>query len=351
MKTTPLYEIHRSLGASMHEFAGYSMPISYTSIKQEHLAARHDAGLFDVSHMGEFEVKGKGSLEFLNEVLTNDFTRLQPGGIRYSVLCNDDGYVLDDLLVYCFGEAHYGLVVNASNRDRDFEWLNRHVTGDVEFRDISDAIGLIALQGPKAVAILETLGVRTQDLGYYRFELITIETMDILLSRTGYTGEDGFELYCKAESCINLWTLLLAHGKVFGLLPVGLGARDTLRIEAGMPLYGHELSEKITPLEAGLGFCVKTDKPSFIGKHSLAKPVLRHRIGLVGKDRMIARQGDAVYAGGRCVGEVTSGTFSPSLDKAIAMALIDQSVEFDQFVVKGKREGEFDRVTLPFYKR
>ena len=351
-KKTPLYESHLSANAKMVSFASYFMPIQYEQgILSEHHAVRNSAGLFDVSHMGEFLLSGNDALSNLNYLITNDFTDLAIGKARYGILCDEHGFAIDDLIVYHTKENEYLLVVNASNCEKDFDWISTKITGTVSLKNISDSIGQIALQGPKSEEILKEI---TNDIpeDYYSFIETIIHGNSCLISRTGYTGEDGFELYTSPETAVYLWDQLIQVGEKYQLQLCGLGCRDTLRLEAGMPLYGHELSNRITPLEAGSKSFVKLDK-DFIGRDALTAPPTRKRIGLVLIERGIAREGYEIYQDNKMVGHITSGTFSPSLNQAIALALVDINVDIEkefEIDVRGKRI-KAARVKLPFYRK
>lgn len=357
-RKTPLYEKHVEAGGKIVSFGGYSLPVQYTGIIAEHNAVRKQAGLFDVSHMGEVIISGKDAFDYLQKVMTNDFTSLQDGKIRYTLMCNDQGGVIDDLLVYRYHSEKYLLVVNASNREKDVAWLNAQKFGDVQVNDISDQIGLVALQGPKAKEVL--LKVTTEENipeKYYSFiDQADIQGSKCLISQTGYTGEAGYEIYCDAVDAPKIWELLLESGKELGLIPCGLGARDTLRLEAGMPLYGHEMDEETTPLEADLGFAVKMAKEDFIGKKALVEKgePSRIRVGLKMTGRGIARENEVIYMEETPIGKTTSGTHAPYLRYAIASGIIDRkysevgtAVEVD---VRGRRIAA-EVIPLPFYKR
>ncbi len=351
-KKTPLYAMHEKYQGKIVPFAGYLLPVQYPNgILHEHRLVREKAGLFDVSHMGEFTLKGPDALSNLNRMLTNSYDTLADGRARYGIMCYENGTAVDDLLVYKMADNDYYIVVNASNTDKDFEWMKGHLEGDAVLKNISDEVSQMALQGPLAETIIRKLTDRVPEKNYSFINHVDIGGYDILLSRTGYTGEDGFEIYCKNGDAEKLWELLLETGKEEGLEPCGLGARDTLRLEAAMPLYGHELSDEITPAEANLGFFIKMDK-DFIGREYLTEP-MRTRIGLVMTDKGIAREHCDVYHNGTRVGYVTSGTFSPTLNKAIAMALVD--IEYacrDQFEVDVRgRKIKADKTVLPFYSR
>ena len=352
---TPLYDCHVALGGKMVAFGGYSLPVQYpTGVIAEHMAVRKQAGLFDVSHMAELVLKGPDALANAQMLLTNDLSDMADGQVRYSPMCNERGGVVDDMVVYRFHDDCYMMVVNAANHQKDADWVRAHLSGDVQFEDISDQVAQIALQGPQSEAILTKLcPVENHPAKYYTFtNNVEVAGCTCLLSRTGYTGEDGFELYCAPADAPALWDALTAAGA----LPCGLGARDTLRLEAAMPLYGHELSPSINPYEAGLGIFVKLEKPDFIGKAALerARPVSRRRVGLQMTGRGIAREGCPVYDGGRQVGVVTSGTHCPWVGQAVALALVDAAYKEPgtplQVDVRGRRV-DAQVVKTPFYRR
>lgn len=356
---TPLYDVHVAEGGKLVPFAGYLLPIQYaTGVVKEHLAVRQQAGLFDVSHMGEVVLSGPTALDTLNHLMTNDFTDMAEGRVRYSVMCNEAGGCVDDLVVYKFGPESYLVVVNAANRHKDYAHIVQHLLPGTQAQDISDTVAQIALQGPKAPEIAGKL-VPQEELPqkyYTAVREVSVQGIRCMVSRTGYTGELGYEFYTAAEDGAKLWNLLRQAGQEFGLIPCGLGARDTLRLEAAMPLYGHEMSEEITPLEAGLDFAVKLNKKEFIGKEALlaAGAPKRVRVGLSVIGRGIAREGQDVYIGQKKIGATTSGTHCPFLGKAVAMALVAVEdaapgtiVEVD---VRGRRVAA-EIVPLPFYKR
>ena len=360
LKRTPLYDQHRQLGARLVEFGGWEMPVQYNSILEEHRAVRTRAGLFDVSHMGEFGVRGTGGQAFLQHLVPNDVSRLTINQALYTQLCRPDGGVVDDLLIYRVAETEYLLVVNAGNIDKDFAWVQEQSTGfDVQLVNQSAETALLALQGPAALAILQPLTrVDLSAIGYYHCAPGVVSRTDCLISRTGYTGEDGFELYCSSEDVVDLWRDLLTAGKEHGLLPAGLGARDTLRLEAAYCLYDHELSEQINPLEASLGWTVKLAKGDFIGHDALAKikaeGVRRRLVGIEMVERGVARGGYAIYDGERQIGALTSGAPSPTLNKNIGLGYVEtalsrpgQNVQID---IRGRRTAA-QIVALPFYKR
>jgi len=353
-KKTPLYDTHVDLGAVMVPFAGYLMPVNYPSgILFEHKSVREKAGLFDVSHMGELFLSGKDALRNLNTLVSNDFTSLEIGKIRYGVLVRKDGTAVDDLLVYRLDEDDYWIVVNASNTDKDFEYFTNNLSGGATIHNESDEWGQLALQGPLAEQILRKLTDQIPTDYYSYVPGIRIQEMEVLISRTGYTGEDGFEIYCNAQDTVRLWNLLLRTGAADGLVPCGLGARDTLRLEAGMPLYGHELNDKTTPIEAGLKMFTKLDKDNFIAQEALSLPPEKRRIALVLSDRGIAREHCPILYNGVVVGEVTSGTMSPTLGKAIAMGYVKaQWFNETEFTIDVRgRMLKAQKTKLPFIKK
>jgi aminomethyltransferase len=334
LKTTPLNALHKALGARMVPFGGWEMPVQYAGVIEEHLAVREQAGLFDVSHMGEIEVRGADALALVQKLTTNDAAKLVDGQIQYSALCYADGGVVDDVTLYRSSATHFLFCVNASNTDKDFAWMQKvhaesGITG-ATLTNRSSEYAQLALQGPKAAAILARLtSVPLASIRYYHFGQGEVAGVPTLISRTGYTGEDGFELYIPAAAAAGLWTRLLETGAGDGLQPIGLGARDTLRLEKGYALYGHELSATISPLEAGLGWIVKPEKGDFVGRDALltqkAAGIPRRLVGLLMAERGIPREGYPVYAGEMQVGTVTSGTMSPSLKNGIALALVESS--------------------------
>jgi aminomethyltransferase len=365
LKKTALNAAHRKLGGRMVEFGGWDMPVQYPAgTVTEHLRTRTRAGLFDVSHMGEIDVRGRDAIAFVNRITSNDATKLVDGQAQYSAFTTPEGTVIDDLLVYRFAEDKLLLVVNAGTTDKDWEWVSSHKQdGDnVELRNVSAEYCQIALQGPDALSILQQL---TQTplaaIKYYHFREGQVDGVDSIISRTGYTGEDGFEVYAAPDKAEQLWNKMLAAGDFGaenGVLPCGLAARNTLRLEAGMCLYGHEIDETTTLLEANLGWITKLNKGDFIGREPLAKQkeegIKQKLAGFEMSDRGIARDGQDVFIDGQLVGRVTSGSPAPFLKKNIGMAYvpvefsgIGQSIEID---VRGKRVGA-QIVPLPFYKR
>ncbi len=355
---TPLYGAHVRAGGKMVPFAGYSLPVQYKAgVIKEHMAVRTAAGLFDVSHMGEILCEGKDALDNLQHLLTNDFRNMKDGQARYSPMCNENGGTIDDLIVYRIEEDRYFIVVNAANRQKDFEWMDSHRTGDVKFTDVSDDYAQLALQGPKAMTILRKITAEESIPQKYYHAVFSSEAADIpcIISKTGYTGEDGVEIYLAADKAEKMWDILLEKGKDEGLIPCGLGARDTLRMEAAMPLYGHEMNDEITPLETDLSFAVKMQKGDFIGKAAMEKsePAIT-RVGLKVTGRGIIREEAPVYADGKLIGHTTSGTHLPYLGYPAAMALVEKDFANIGGKVSVEVRGRMidaEITALPFYKR
>ena len=322
-KKTCLYDKHVALGALISPFGGFDMPIQYTNIIDEHQAVRQHCGVFDVSHMGEVLVSGKDAERYVNHVFTNDVRNMPNGKILYGMMCYEDGGVVDDLLVYKMADDKFFLVINAANIDKDWAWIQQQSKGfDITLDHQSDQYGELAIQGPDAEQVMEqVLGVPCKELVFYTFKTID----DIIVSRTGYTGEDGFEIYAAPDAIRTYWDQLMAAN----IKPCGLGCRDTLRFEVGLPLYGDELSESITPIMAGLGIFVKLDKEEFIGKDALARQKAegapKKLVGIELHDKAIPRHGYAVIKDGNIIGEVTTGYHSISTDKSVCMALIDSA--------------------------
>ncbi|MEH7093909.1 glycine cleavage system aminomethyltransferase GcvT [Neobacillus vireti] len=362
LQRTPLFEVYKEYGGKTIDFGGWELPVQFSSIKEEHEAVRTKAGLFDVSHMGEVEIKGKDSLPFLQKMMTNDISKIKNGSAQYTAMCYENGGTVDDLLVYKMEDDHYLLVVNASNIEKDYKWLEDHVEGEVILDNLSEKTAQLALQGPLAEKVLQKLAGNTDlsQIGFFKFQQeVTLNNKKALVSRTGYTGEDGFEVYCDAADAVDLWKAILKAGEQDGVLPCGLGARDTLRFESVLALYGQELSPEITPLEAGIAFAVKLNKEAdFIGKDALRKQketgLTRKLVGIEMIDRGIPRHGYPVYKGEELIGEVTTGTQSPTLKRNIGLALIkteyadlESKVEVE---IRGKRL-KASVVPTPFYKR
>ena len=326
-KRTPLYDMHRQLGARMIAFGGWDMPVSYRGIIEEHLHVRRHAGLFDVSHMGEFEIRGPQAEAAVQYITTNDVRQLQDYQLQYSVLCNEAGGILDDLTVCRLAADHFLLIVNAANIDKDFAWITQHLPAAAEARNLSDAKALLALQGPDAEAILRRLtSADLSTLPYYHARLARVRDLEVLISRTGYTGEDGFELLVDAVEAPALWQTLMDAGQEVTLLPVGLGARDTLRLEARYLLYGTDMDETCNPFEVGLGWVTKLSKGDFLGREALARlkeaGAQRRLVGFIMQERGVPRAHYPVKHGDTTIGAVTSGTMSPSLQQAIGTALV-----------------------------
>ncbi|MDQ1145073.1 aminomethyltransferase [Bacillus sp. SORGH_AS 510] len=361
LKRTPLFNVYKEFGGKTIDFGGWELPVQFSSIKEEHEAVRSRAGLFDVSHMGEIEVKGSDSLGYLQKMMTNDISKIKNGGAQYTAMCYENGGTVDDLLVYKIEDNHYLLVVNASNIEKDFNWLEDHLSGDVSIENLSETTAQLALQGPLGEQVLQKLTeTDLREIGFFKFQQeVSIDGKKALVSRTGYTGEDGFEVYCNSADAEQIWKAILEAGKEEGVLPCGLGARDTLRFESVLALYGQELSPEISPLEAGIGFAVKLNKEAdFIGREALIQQkeagLSRKIVGIEMIDRGIPRHGYPVYKGDVLIGEVTTGTQSPTLKRNIGLALIsseftglDTEVEVE---IRGKRL-KATVVPTPFYKR
>ncbi len=356
---TPLYDCHVELKGKMVSFAGYLLPVQYEQgLVKEHLAVRNEVGIFDVSHMGEILVEGEDSLSYIQKLVTNDCSKMYDGQVKYSPICNEEGGVIDDLLIYKLNNNRYILVVNAANREKDLKWMKANEFGNVTLSDISDDIALIAVQGPKSKQVL--LKLMDEELlpkKYYSFkDKVNIAGCEAMVSKTGYTGELGYEIYCKSLDAKTIWNELLEKGKDEGIVPCGLGCRDTLRLEAGMPLYGNELSDSITPLEAGLSFTVKMNKENFIGKEAILNKGESNkvRVGIKITGRGIAREDCKVFYDDKEIGQTTSGTHLPYVDYAGAMAYVDKaysSLGTKVLIQVRKRHVEGEIVDLPFYKR
>jgi aminomethyltransferase len=355
---TPLYDRHVEMGAQMVEFGGWLMPLQYTSMREEHMAVRQRVGLFDVSHMGEFQMAGPRALAALERVVTNRVADLEPGQARYTVVCNQAGGILDDALVYRHGVDRFIVVVNAGPRPMDLEHFRATVGDDCKVEDLTFDLGLVAVQGPLAIEILQPLtGTRLADVGYYRFVDGRVDGIPATLSRTGYTGEDGFELFVRSEDAPTIWNRVLEAGAGAGIQACGLGARDTLRLEASMRLSGQDIDTTTNPLEAGLAWAVKLDKDDFVGRDALLtvkqQGPRRAFIGLELEGRAIARHGCEIVDGARPVGEVTSGTYSFTLGKAVAMGYVETASKDSEQLGAVVRDTRVTarRTALPFYKR
>lgn len=357
MKNTKFYTCHKKLNAKLVDFAGYAMPVQYESIIAEHKAVRGSVGVFDVSHMGEVIVKGENALAFVQHITTNNAAKLFPGRVQYSAMCYEDGGIVDDLLVYMIDEKTYMLVINASNIEKDVDWMNKNNSHGVELINESDEYSLLAVQGPDSQKVVEKVFGITLDIEYYHFTNSRFRETDVLLSRTGYTGEHGYELYCKCDehTAIALWDAIFEAGAEFGIQPAGLGARDTLRLEKGFCLYGNDIDKTTNPLEAGLGWITKLKKGEFIGREALLnikeKGVARTLVPMITEEKAIPRHGYEVTADGRKIGTVTSGTMSPVMNKGIALGYLDlpyneEGTEIN-FVIR-KKEIPAKVTKLPF---
>ncbi|MEW6509342.1 MAG: glycine cleavage system aminomethyltransferase GcvT [Bacteroidota bacterium] len=360
VKRTAFYSVHCALGAKIVEFAGFEMPVQYTGIIEEHKRVREGVGIFDVSHMGEVEVRGKDALAFIQKITINDASKLTPGRVQYSAMCYADGGIVDDLLVYHMGDR-YMLVINAANTAKDIGWMHEQRFGDVTVSDRTDEISLLAVQGPRS---LETLAQLTDaDLGalaYYHWLQATVAGVPMTVSRTGYTGELGFELYMPSDRATSegVWQAIMEAGRRFGIGPVGLGARDTLRLEMGYCLYGNDIDQTTNPIEAGLGWITKTDKGEFIGKGPIVRMkqegANRRLVGLRLEGKAFPRHGYAIRAAGVPAGTVTSGTFSPVLEQGIGMGYVTASASTagtPLLVVIRERDVPAVVTPLPFIKK
>ena len=358
-KRTALYEIHKAYHGRMVEFAGWEMPVYYAGIIEEHENVRKNVGLFDVSHMGEIEVRGKDALINLQKLLLCNIETLSISQVKYSALCNPEGGVVDDVTIYRFSEDRFLLCVNASNTENDYQWIQENLEGEVEALDRSQAFAQLAIQGPRSLDVLQKMSpVKLQQLKYYWFIRGNVDGIDTVISRTGYTGEDGFELYFSPEFAVQLWERLMTEGKQFGIQPVGLGARDTLRLEMGFPLYGHELDATTTFLEAGLYRFVDFRKPFFIGKEKLLQQkregIYRKLVAFKMTEEGIPRSQYGIYKNEKKVGIVSSGTMSPTLLKGIGLGYVKigeawEGNEISVMIRQKKFPAEI--VKLPFYHR
>ncbi len=358
---TPLYDAHIASHGRMVDFAGWEMPVQYTGVIEEHRAVRSAAGLFDVSHMGEIEITGAGAFDFVQRMTTNDVALMTDGRAQYSILLNERGTVIDDVIVYRHGPEHFMLVVNASNAAKDFAWLQQNAPTNATLRDVSDTYALIAFQGPRAAEILQSLSkADIASIKTYWFARGDVAgCKDMIIARTGYTGEDGFELFCAPAEAMRVWNALLDAGKGIGVMPAGLGARDTLRMEMKYSLYGHEITDQTNPFEAGLSWVVKMNKASdFMGKKALTaikeRGPTRALVGFKMIDRAIPRDGYAIVHEGTPVGTVTSGTMSPSLNEPIGIGYVPISLgaigSTFWIDIRGKQK-QAHVVATPFYKK
>ncbi|MBI5180018.1 MAG: glycine cleavage system aminomethyltransferase GcvT [Nitrospirae bacterium] len=358
MKQTPLYNRHKELGARFIEFAGLEMPLQYSGVLEEHHAVRNCAGLFDVSHLARIEIKDEDAIPFINKLITTDLEKLKQGYSQYTLLCDENGGIIDDLLVYKRPDGSIFLCANAINREKVIAWLEKHAsTYNVDIKNITDAFAQIALQGPKAKEILQKLtSANLSEIKRFAFAEINFDGITLLVSRTGYTGEDGFEIYPSASIAESVWDKLLATGAVSGLKPAGLGARDTLRLEMGYLLYGHDIDEKITPLEAGIERFISFEKENFIGRDALIAQrqngIKRRLIGFEMIDKGIPRQGYRILAEGVQIGIVTSGNMSPTLKKGIGLGYVNIGYNKigDEIAIEIREKAILAKVvSLPFY--
>lgn len=359
MKKTALYDIHKRNKAKMVEFAGWEMPVVYSSLKKEHKAVRENAGLFDVSHMGEIDVSGPEALDFCQHVTTNNAKSLDNKKAQYTIVCNEDGYVLDDVIIYKISDTRLFFCINASNIDKIDNWFKKQSRDyNVEVSNVSDEYSQIAIQGPRSDEILKkVVGDEISNIKRFRFDFLEWRGNEIMVARTGYTGEDGYEIFLPWAKGPELWESLLEEGEPLGLVSCGLGARDTLRIEATLPLYGHEISEDINPLEAGLDKYVKFDSDDFIGKEKLdtirKNGLKRKLIGFEMTERGIPRSDYKIYSDGGEIGFVTSGTMSPTLNKPIGLGLVRAETDLNGEIyveIRGKKR-KAKIVQLPFYNK
>ncbi len=359
LKKLPLHIEHERLGARFGAFGEWYVPLYYTSVIEEHETVRTGVGVFDISHMGEFFVRGKDARELVNHWILNDVAKLSPGAALYSPVCRENGGIVDDVVVMEEDSEQFLIVVNAANIEKDFKWFQSHKSGDVVFENASDQIGLLAIQGPLSRKVIKSLfDIDLNQLSYYHFVKFVSPFGELILSETGYTGEEGFEIFCPMENLARLWQRLMQVGKPIGLKPVGFGARDTLRLESRFLLYGHDMTDETTPLEAGLGWTIAWDKSDFIGKGALEEErkrgIKQRLIGFELSDRGIARDGCSVLMNGRQIGKVTSGTFSPTLKKSIGLAyVVVEHTQIGQTIDIEIREKTVKAqiVKTPFYKR
>ena len=361
MKRTAFYNVHKSLGAKLVEFAGFEMPVQYTSILDEHRCVRRSVGVFDVSHMGEIEVGGKDAGAFVQKITVNDVSKISGGNVQYSAMCYEDGGIVDDLLVNRFGDR-FMLVVNAANIQKDFSWMQQHTFGDVKLCNRSDEFSLLAVQGPKSIETVQKLTNSSLSvIPYYHFVEAELAGTRTIISRTGYTGEIGFEIYFSSDVSVSekIWNSIMEAGKEFGIQPVGLGARDTLRLEMGYRLYGNDIDQTTNPLEAGLSWITKLDKGEFIGRDALlgikGKGLTRKLVGFVmGEEKALPRHGCEIRYNGSSVGAVTSGSLSPMLEKPIGMGYVAQPFaepgNVVQIVIRD-RQAKAEVTKVPFIKK
>jgi len=357
-RKTALYDLHVQAGAKMVEFAGYLMPVQYKGVIQEHQAVRNAVGIFDVSHMGEFFIRGERATEYLQKLTLNDVTKLQQYRAQYTGMCYEHGGMIDDLILYCFGD-HYMAIVNASNREKDYAWMKQHLLDGVELQDLSDDYSLFAVQGRQAQATLQTLThLNLDEIKFYWFNTGTLAGVEAIIARTGYTGEDGFEVAVNVNDSEKVWNAIMAAGAAFGIEPIGLGARDTLRMEMKYSLYGNDIDETTNPIEAGLGWISKVDKGEFIGRDAIVamkeQGPPRKLVGFELLERAIPRHNYKIMKEGSEVGYVTSGTFSPSLEKGIGLGYVNvphHEIGTDISIAIRNKQVPARVVKTPFYQR
>jgi len=360
MKKTRLFDIHKKLGAKIVDFAGFQMPVQYSSIIAEHKAVRNSVGVFDVSHMGEVFILGEKALDFVQEITVNDASKLTPGRVQYSAMCYRDGGIVDDLLVYKINDNKFMLVINASNIEKDYNWMLENNKFSVNISNESNEYSLLAIQGPKSKDVLQKICDKILDIEYYHFFKAKIAGVDMIVSRTGYTGELGYEIYFKGDESVakNVWNNVFEAGKEFDIKPIGLGARDTLRLEMGFCLYGNDIDKTTNPLEAGLGWITKLKKNHFIAQDILLKAkengLKRKLVPLETDERVFPRHGYELTFEGKKIGNVTSGTVSPILEKPIALGYVEKEFAYEgstiNFMIRGK-EIPAKVVKLPFLKK
>lgn len=360
MKKTKFYKVHKQLGAKLIEFAGYLMPVQYSSIINEHKAVRNSVGVFDVSHMGEVLIKGEKALDFVQHITINDASKLSDGRVQYTAMCYEDGGIVDDLLVYRLKQDEFLLVINASNIQKDIEWMNKNNTFDVEIINESDEYSLLAIQGPNSKKVIQEICDEDVDLEYYHHIQKNCGGIDMIISRTGYTGELGYELYFKVNEnqAESFWKYLFGKGKKYQIEPVGLAARDSLRLEMGFCLYGNDIDQTTNPIEAGLGWITKVNKESFIGKEAITKikedGINRKLVAMVSKEKVLPRHGYNIASNGEIIGKVTSGTLSPILGHPIALGYVAKEyADFDTTINVKVRDKNVPVtiVKLPFIKK
>ncbi len=355
-KKTPLYDVHVALGARIVDYHNFLMPLQYDGIISEHKNVRDNAGLFDISHMGEIVIEGKGATELVQRVITNDVSNLPDYKAAYTPICDDEGGIIDDIIVYKYNPEKYMLIVNCANINKDYKWINKFKADNTAINNLSDQIALLAVQGPKSEDIIRLVcGEECAALSRFQFAEVTKDKMRLTVSRTGYTGEDGFEIFADQSHCVDLWNILLEKGKDMGLKPAGLGARDTLRLEAGYRLYGNDIDDYITPLEANIDWTVKFNKADFIGKDSLLRlkkyGLKRMFVAFKMLDKGIPRTGNEITHNNNVIGKVTSGTFSPTLETGIGFGYVLKRFAEDKSQVNIKiRDKEYpaDIVNTPF---